>query len=526
MTRIQNVKKNLIFNCIKYCAQIVLQFVLRTILIYELGVEYLGLNGLFTNIFGFLNLAELGIGSSIVFSMYKPIAENDIEKVKTLDHLYKKLYIIISVIVGLIGLSLTPFIKYMMSGGVSVNINVYILYLMYLAYTLIGYWSAHKRSLLFAYQRNDIENKIKTICLFGMSIIQIIVLITFKNYYIYFSVSIIFTLIECIWIQLSAKRLFPQIRGECKPLDKETKKEISKNVTALSLYKIGGAVVFSTDNILISSFLGLVTLGVYSNYSLITSALVSVFSLLSTSIMASVGNLIASANKDYVYEKFKLTNFMYSYLAAFTTICLITLFQPFILKWTKNAEYLMDLSTVIIISISFYITRMRNNVGVYKEAAGLFWQNRWTPVVEAVVNLVVSIALVFPLGINGIFIGTIVSTVVMPMWVEPLVLYKHYFKKSVGEYFKRYFIDALIMVCGCIICYGVCSFIPDGGWLLLIAKFAVCIVLSNVILILAYLPTAEFKSCWAIVKKLWGNIKAKFNKKKVVDNVENNDIEK
>lgn len=397
---------------------------------------------------------------------------------------------------------------------------------MYLVYTIVGYWSAHKRSLLFAYQRSDVESKIKTICFASMTIIQIIVLILFNNYYIYFSISILFMLIECIWIQLVSRKMFPEIRGKITPLDNTTKKEISKNIAALSMYKIGGAVVFSTDNILISSFLGLVTLGVYSNYSLITSALVSVFSLLSTSIMASVGNLIASSDKEYVYEKFKLTNFMFSYLSAFTTICLITLFQPFILKWTKNAEYLMDLSTVIIISMSFYITRMRNNVGVYKEAAGLFWQNRWTPVVEAVVNLVVSIALVFPLGINGIFIGTIVSTVVMPMWVEPLVLYKHYFKKSVGEYFKRYFIDALIMVCGCIICYGICSFIPDGGWLLLIAKFAVCIVLSNVILILAYLPTAEFKSCWAIVKKLWGNIKAKFNKKKVVDNVENNDIEK
>lgn len=526
MTRTQNIRKNLIFNCVKYCAQIVLQFVLRTILIYMLGAEYLGLNGLFTNIFAFLNLAELGIGSSIVFSMYKPIAENDIEKVKALDNLYKKLYLIISIVVGAVGLIITPFIKYLMNGGTTVDINIYILYIMYLVNTLIGYWCAHKRSLLFAYQRNDIENKIKTICMILMTAVQIVVLILYKNYYLFFAINILFTLVECVWIQAIASKMFPNIKGKGSPLDKATKKEITKNVTAMSMHKIGGAVVFSSDNILISAFLGVALLGVYSNYYLIIACLGMIFTLLGNSLMASAGNLIASSSVEYVYDRYKVINFMFAYLAGFCTICLVTLFQPFMAKWTGGGEYMLNISTVIILCISFYFTRMRSGVGVFKDAAGIYWQNRWQPIVESVVNLVVSIALVFPLGINGIFIGTIVSTIIAPFWVEPLVLYKYYFKKNVGEYFKRYFIDALIMVCGCIICYGVCSFIPDGGWLLLIAKFAVCIVLSNVILILAYLPTAEFKSCWAIVKKLWGNIKAKFNKKKVVDNVENNDIEK
>ena len=271
MTRTQNIRKNLIFNIIKYVTNLLLQFVLRTVLIYYMGAEYLGLNGLFTNIFSFLNLAELGIGSAIVFSMYKPIADNDVEKIKSLEHLYKKFYIIISIIVGTIGLAITPFIKYLMNGGVSVNINIYILYIMYLVYTLVGYWSAHKRSLLFAYQRNDVENKIKTICIVGMSLIQIVVLVLFKNYYIYFSISILFTLIECILIQVYANKLFPEISGKTHPLDKETKKEITRNVTAISMHKIGGAVVFSTDNILISTFLGVVVLGAYSNYALITS---------------------------------------------------------------------------------------------------------------------------------------------------------------------------------------------------------------------------------------------------------------
>lgn len=511
MTRTQNIKKNLIFNVIKYVTNLLLQFVLRTVLIYYMGAEYLGLNGLFTNIFGFLNLAELGIGSAIVFSMYKPIAENDIEKIKSLEHIYKKFYLIISLIVGIIGVAITPALPYLMNGGVTVDIDIYILYLMYLVYTLVGYCSAHKRSLLFAYQRNDVDNKIRTICIIGMTIIQIMVLIIFQNYYLYFSISILFTLIECIWIQVVANKMFPEISGKAQPLDKLTKKEISKNVTALSMHKIGGAVVFSTDNILISTFLGVVILGVYSNYSLIVSSISSVILLVSSAIQASAGNLIASSSKEYVYSKFKTINFMFSYITAFSAICLITLFQPFVAKWTGGGEYMLEFSTVIIICLSFYFTRMRTATSIFKDAAGLFWYNRWQPIIESIVNLVTSIVLAKLIGINGIFIGTIVSTLVAPFWWEPYILYKHYFKQSAKGYFLRYLLDFVIMCAGCVITYFICSFIPDGSIWMLILKFIVCIVVSNMLLILAYFPTKEFKELFELLKKFVKNI---FHRKK------------
>lgn len=506
MTRTQNIRKNLIFSIIKFVTNLLLQFVLRTVLIYYMGAEYLGLNGLFTNIFSFLNLAELGIGSAIVFSMYKPIAENDIEKIKSLEHLYKKFYLIISLIVGGVGLAVTPALPYLMNGGVSVDINIYILYIMYLVYTLVGYWSAHKRSLLFAYQRNDVENKIKTICIICMTIIQIVVLVIFKNYYLYFSISILFTLIECVWIQIIATKMFPEIKGKAQPIDSITKKEITKNVTALSMHKIGGAVVFSTDNILISTFLGVVVLGAYSNYYLITASLGSIFSLICTSLTASAGNLVASTSSDYVYDRYKKIYFMFSFLASFSTICLISLFQPFMQKWTGGGEYMLEFSTVIIISLSFYFTRMRSGVSVFKDAAGLYWQDRWKPIIESVVNLITSIVLIKLIGINGIFIGTIISTLVAPFWWEPYVLYKYYFKRSVKGYFGRYLLDFLIMCASCVITYFVCSFIPDGSIWLLIAKFAVCILLSSALLVLAYLPTKEFKELFAMGKGFLKNI--------------------
>lgn len=509
MTRTENIKRNLIFNMIKFATQIVLQFVLRTVLIYCMGPQYLGLNGLFTNIFAFLNLAELGIGSAIVFNMYKPIADGDTEKVKSLEALYKKFYLIISCVVFVIGILILPFIKYFISGEVTVNVNLYILYVMYLINTLVGYFSAHKRSLLFAHQRNDVENKIKTLCIAGMTIIQILVLVLTKNYYIFFAINIIFTVIECILIHMGANKLFPEINGKALPLDMYTKKQITQNITSVGMHKMGYAVISSTDNILISAIFGVVAVGVYSNYSLVLVSLTAICTFLVNALMGSVGNLIASSNKDYVYEKFKQINFMFVYFSAFTTICSIVLFQPFIKKWAGDELYLFEFSTVILICLSYYFCRMRTGVSMFKECVGLFKQDKWRPIIESIVNLVVSVALAQVIGINGIFVGTIVSYLVAPLWVEPFVLYKHYFKKSTWEYFGRYCLDILIACTTGLVCWFICELIPDGGILLLLVKFIICIIVCNVLLILAYFKTKEFKGLWLYIKKIANRLKKK-----------------
>jgi len=511
MSRTDNVKKNLLYNMIKYATNLILQFALRTVLIYVMGVEYLGINGLFTNIFAFLNLAELGIGSAIVFSMYKPIADNDIEKVKSLQALYRKFYRIISLIVLIVGIGILPFLKYLIKGDLTIDINIYILYVMYLVSTLVGYFAAHKRSLLFAHQRNDVENKIKTICIFVMYTLQIVVLLLFKNYYLYLVVNIVSTILECLLIHKMANKLFPEINGKAEPIDKETKKCIVKNFSALSLYKIGGIFVSSTDSIIISMFLGAVTLGVYSNYYLIINSLISITSLVHNAIFASVGNLIASKDIDYVYPRFKQINFIFVYLSSFMTICLFVLIQPFMTVWTGGGIYLLDDWTVVAICVSFYLNRMRSGVNIFKDCAGLFWKDRWKPIVEALTNLVVSIVLVNIFGVLGVFIGTIVSLLVAAFWVEPYILYRHYFKKNVWEYFKRYLLDLIIMITGCTVIYLICIFIPNGGILWLILKFVICITLSNLILILAYFPTKEFKELWGMLK----NILKKFKNKKI-----------
>lgn len=505
MSRTDNVKNNLVFNMIKYVTQLVLQFVLRTVLIYYMGAEYLGLNGLFTNIFNFLNLAELGIGSAIVFSMYKPIAEGDTEKVKALQALYKKYYSIIAIIVFALGIIIMPFIKYFINGEVKVDINIYLLFLLYLINTLGTYLSAHKRSLLFAYQRNDIENKVKTLSLIGMTLLQILVLILFKNYYIYFTVNIIFTILEAILVRAWANKLYPEINGKAETIDKDTKKEITKNVVALSMHKVGTVIVFSTDNILISAMFGLVLLGAYSNYYLVITSIMAIYSLLSNALSGSVGNLIATRDKEYVYKKYSQINTLFSLFTSFTTICMICLFQPFIKLWTGGGEYLLSLPTVMLICLSYYLTKMRAATNIFKDSAGLFWENRIMPVAEAIVNLVASIVLGLFMGINGVVLGTIISTIVAPLWVEPKTLYKHYFNKNVWQYFYTYIRDVVIMVLVGFVCYFICSFIPDGTLLFLILKFAICGLLTGGLLVIAYLPTKSFRESLMMLKDVAKN---------------------
>ncbi|MBQ3502819.1 MAG: oligosaccharide flippase family protein [Clostridia bacterium] len=508
MNRITNIKNNLIFNTIKFATQLVLQFILRTALIYYMGAEYLGLNGLFTNIFSFLNLAELGIGSAIVFSMYKPIAEGDTEKVKALQTMYKKTYLIISLVVFVLGISILPFIKVFINGDVTVDVNIYVLYILYLIQTLVGYFSAHKRSLLFAHQRNDVENKVSAVCLLGMTVLQIIVLFAFKNYYIYFSINILFTIIECLLIYIQTNKLYPHIKGPGCALDVDTKKEIYKNVRAISLHKIGGAVVFSTDNILISSMLGLVVLGAYSNYYLIISTLTTIYFLFTNAIKGSVGNLIASTDKEYVYSKYRQTNFLFTILTSFCVVCMIVLFQPFISVWTKhNSIYLLDFYTVVLLCISFYLGKMRMNGSIYRECAGLFNQNKLQPLIESIVNLVASIVLGYYMGLNGIILGTIISTLIAPIWWEPLILFKYYFKKSVWQYFKGLIIDTIITGIVCLVCYFVCSFIPDGTLIMLVCKFAVCVPLAGILLLLFYLPFKDCKNCVSMFMSAIKNFK-------------------
>lgn len=502
-SRSANAAKNTFFAAFAFLIKTILSFLVRAIFIKYIAAEYLGLNGLFTNILNVLSLAELGIGNAIVYSMYKPIADNDIPKINSFVALYKKFYLIIGIAITIVGLSLIPALPKLIKDSPDIQVNLSVVYVLYLAQTVVGYFFAYRRSLIFAYQRNDIESKVNFLTTVLMSLSQIIILIFWQNYYAYIVAMVVFLTLDSLMVFLISFKMFPNIRGKALPLERIEKQTIIKNTGALAFHKLGYVAVFSTDSIIISIFLGSAVLGIYSNYTMVTSALLSVITIFVTSVRSSVGNMISTNTKEDVYKVYKALNFVHMWIVGFSTIGLICCFQDFIKILANSDSYKLPLFTVILICISFFLTSSRRMTDAFKECAGLFWNDKFKPLIESATNIILDLILVNIWGINGVLIATIVSTLIAPLWVEPYVLYKHYFKEKVRSYFVKYIVEAIIFVIIGVITFFLCWLIPISGWIGFLIKIVICIIFPNIVLISIYFRTSEFKYLFNIITKFF-----------------------
>jgi O-antigen/teichoic acid export membrane protein len=508
VSRTKYAAKNTFFSASAFLLKLIINFVARGIFIRFFGIEYGGLNNLFANILGLLSLAELGIGSAIVYSLYKPVAENDTEKIKTLVGLYKKIYLIIGTVILVIGLSLIPLLPHLIASETSVEVNLPLVYSIFLLNTVIGYFFAHRRTLIFVYQRNDIESKMNIAQVLLLNLTQVLIIIFLKNYLIYIAVMPVFTLIESILIYYISYRMFPKIRGKAEKLDVATKKEITKNTSALVFHQIGGAIVNSTDGVIISLFLGLTTLGIYSNYALIVTTLVTFFGLVANAFKSGIGNQIAVSDIGKAYNIFNSLNFLFFWGAGFSTACVLALSQDFIRIWVGD-DYLLSFYIVILICVNFYLRASRELVNAYKNGAGLFWNDRFKPLFEAGINLGLDFLLVINLGLTGVILATIISTVTVSLWVEPYVLFKNYFKKPFKNYIVRYLAYSGVVCVAISVTLGICYLIPSVGIFWFILKCAICLVVPNLIFLLCFFKTPEFRYLWGV---LIGFVKTKTRK--------------
>jgi len=515
-SRTKNSSRNLIFSMLAYIIQIVLGFLVRRYFIYYFNEEYLGLNSLFTNVLSLLSLAELGFGGAIVFAMYKPMAEGDEEKVRQLLYFYKKCYLMIGLIILGIGLCVLPFMDYFKKQAPNVDVNLYVIYLINLFNTVISYFFAHRRSLLYTNQRNDIESKINMVINIALTGMQLVVLIFVRNYYLYISLTGITTILSNALIFFVTQKLYKNyLRKPEAYLDKESKREINKNICAMIFHKIGGVVVYSTDSLVIFMMLGSASLGKYSNYLLITTYVTALLTVFIGALRGSVGNSIASESPEKNYALMKKLNFMYFWLISFCTISIFILADPFIdVVLTKNASTTLtfDKSTLLLICVSFFLNQSRALLLLFKECAGLFYQDRFKSIFESIINLVVSIVLAKFIGIAGVIIGTIISTLTTSLWVEPYVLHKHYIKQPTINYFGKYLVYTLAMIASGVVTYFVCGLIPDGTIWLLLAKACVCAVVPNIMLLICLFWLPEFKECINWVKTLISSVLKKVKK--------------
>lgn len=499
--RTRNSVRNVIGAIINKFVTIVFPFVIRTIIIYKLGAEYAGLNSLFTSVLQILSLSELGIGSAIVFSMYKPVAEKDYKTIGALLNLYKYFYRIIGMVMLIIGIALLPFIPYFISGSYPADINLYALYLIYLFNTVLSYFLyAYKTSILNAYQRSDIENFIVTTINIGMYLIQVVVLLIFNNYYIY----IIFLPISTIFINLIRSYItdkkFPHIKSEGQ-IDKETRTGIYKRVGALIGHQISGVVNCSLDNIVVSAFLGLLIVAQYGNYYYIVSALSGVMQVVFNSLTASIGNSIITEGKEKNLKDFFDIHYMNVWIVTWICTCMLCLYQDFMTLWVGE-EALFSLDIVILFVVYFYSWQIRRTVLTYKNACGMWWADKFKPYVSVFSNLILNFTLVQICGIYGIMISTIFSYVVIEAPWETRVFFKEYFECSDWRYWKRQSFYTLIGLACMVVTYLVCSYIKSKGIIAFVFKGIICCIIPNVLWITITFKNSGFKRVVSLRHKI------------------------
>ncbi|WP_423409247.1 lipopolysaccharide biosynthesis protein [Heyndrickxia sp. MSNUG] len=493
--------KNISIGILSQIILVLLGFITRKIFVDSLGIEYLGINGLLTNVLSVMALVESGIGISIVYNLYKPLADGDKPKIIALVQVYKKAYGFLALIVTLLSIFLFPFLDLLMKDGGNIK-NLGLIYFLFVSKNIVSYLNAHKWSLINADQRGYVLAKVNLLFQVTTMIVRIIILIITNSFILYLTIELALYIIQTIYNGKVVNKRYPYIKtNEIYSLDIKTKENLVKNVKAMFMHNIGGFLVFGTDNLLISSFISVATVGLYSNYVMITSQLSSLVNPILGGIGGSVGNLIATENGEKNYSIFKVSFLVNFWVFSLSVIFLYNLLEPFI-NWWIGEQYILNHLSFIFILINFYLTGMRTAIATFKNKAGLFTQDKYVPIFEGLINLISSLILVKFYGLAGIFMGTTLSTLLTIFWTQPIIVYKNVFKVTVNSYFMKYaFYLFLTLFVGYITTLVTNTFTNDEGLLDLILKGLVCLIVPNLFYFSIFYKTEEFMYIWKIVRK-------------------------
>lgn len=462
INRSKNAKRNGVWGIISRAIGLLLPFASKTIIVKILGAEYLGLNGLFTSILTVLNLAELGVGSAIVFSMYKPIATGDDELVCALLNTYRKIYKIIGIIIIVAGTVLLPFVKNFISGYIPPDVNVYILFGLYILNTASSYFLfAYKKSLIHACQRDDVTSKINITLDLLLNISQIVFLVITHNYYWCIVLQIVSVLISNVINSIYVKKLFPQYccYGN---ISKELSADIKQRVTGLMFIKVASASRNALDSIIVSAFLGLEAVAMYNNYYYIINSLSSLLIVLVNAIAAGVGNSVAVESKEKNLEDMRNINFSYMMISGLCLACLVSMYQPFMKLWV--GKKLMFSNTVMLLFALYFILQKIGDVQAqYFDAAGLWWHGKWRGVIESLSNLLLNILLGHYFGVTGIVLSTICTIIFINFPLSTYFTFKYYYQKKMFFFIIEQILIAFTIIVSSGICYILTSFVPNGN---------------------------------------------------------------
>ncbi|MBR5597742.1 MAG: oligosaccharide flippase family protein [Lachnospiraceae bacterium] len=502
MGRLQQTTKNIAFGYIGNITSSVLGFVLRTVFIMKLDETLLGVNGLYTGVLSMLSMAELGIGTALNYSLYGPVARKEYDKIKSYMRLYKKSYCIIGIVVAVIGLALVPFLKYFIKSPGDYGIQeLTIYYLIFLFNTVSTYFVSYKYSLVNAEQKNYIQTNVLTITKLATTILQMIVLLLTANFFFYLLTAAVVELVQKIYVSRYLDKRYPYLKDkDVKPLEKEETDIIITKTKALICLKVGDVARLQTDSIIISSFIKVSIVGMVDNYNMVINSISAFVNIIFNSAISSFGNLIATESKQKQYEIFKIYRFAANWIYGLSAVGFYLLLSPLIQIWLGEHWLLSEL-VVGLVLLDYYFRGDRIVMANFKTAAGVFEQDKFLPLLQGAVNLVISIVLVQQIGLVGIYIGTVISGIIANV-VKPFIVYPICFEKSVGEYFKDYLLylipTSLILVICSILKSLILKEVTLPG---LIVMGILIVMVYNVIWVMSFFKTKEFQYMVGVLKE-------------------------
>ena len=488
-SRTVNASKNAVSAIGNKIIMLCLTFISRKFFIKYIGVEYLGINGLFSNILTLLSMADLGLGTAMNVSLYKPIAENDTRKLSAMLNYFKKLYYFIAAGVMTIGLALLPFLKYIVNMDSSIP-YLHIYYIVFVLKSAVSYLFVYKSSIVKADQKAYLINKVEVYISITKTILQFIVVISIHNYLAYILLEVVAVVAQNLSVSQIADKNYPFIKAK-KDLSEYEKKDIFSNTSSIFLYKIAWSLLNGTDNILMSVLVGTVFVGYYSNYCTITSNLEMFVALLFTSLTASIGNLVATSSPEKRYKTFKTMQMVSFWICGNVVVCLLFLMQDFIVIWVGE-DLLLDNVTLIAIILNVFFSLCMRPVWTFREGTGMYKQIRYIMFVTAIVNLILSIVLGKVIGLSGIIFATSISKISTYFWFEPNILFKNFFKQNSIYYYIEYIKNAVLIFICIGLCYIPVHFITTISLIHWILKALICIIIVNLIYFIRYYSTEEF----------------------------------
>ncbi|MCM1516384.1 MAG: hypothetical protein NC080_08265 [Paraprevotella sp.] len=490
--RVEKSLKNVTAGLIGQVLTLFLGFVVRTVFIQQLGATYLGVSGLFSNILSILSFAELGFGQAIVFALYKPIADQDERMICSLMALFKKVYVWMFGIVLLLGLSLVPFLQFFVN-DINAVPNLRIIYVMYVVSSATTYLFAYKSSFLIATQNSYVSTIIGYFFSIGLALSQVAVLLLTHDFLLFLGLQVISGILQNIAVARKTDILFPFLKNKnSDPLPPEDVDKIKKNVKALAIYKIGTLSLNSTDNIIMSKFVGLLSVGLYSNYYLLQYTVNGLLSTVFSNLTASIGNFNATESNENKHKMFKILNMLSYWCYTVCSVCLFICMSPFIKCWIGD-DYLMDMHVSFVIAFNMYIAGMLFASFNYRQTMGLFTQGKVRPIISAIENIVVSLILVQYFGVAGVLWGTAITRLTTNAWYDPYIVFKKGLGVSPLIYFADYLLKLLVAIVAGAALYYICNMLPFMGIISVLIQAIISFWGINLILYAIFHRTAEVK---------------------------------